>query len=149
MVDPTNASLSQREVFELGFPTEPGMDEKLFAFEGDASKWLGRTTAREMSRLLEQIHNGEVASRAHCDEMLAILGQQFYDTRLPRHIKFRANVAHKTGDWPPVAGNDTGIIMGNGGPIVVAIIATQNRGSFYVLEDTEGRVAEMLLNEWH
>ncbi len=148
MVDPANASLSHREVFELGLPTEPGMDEKYFAFEGDASKWFGRTTAREMSRLLEQIHNGEVASREHCDEMLAILGQQIYDSRLPRHIKFRATVPHKTGDWPPIAGSDAGIIMGNGGPTVVSVFATQNRGSFHELEDTEGRIAEMLLNEW-
>ena len=43
---------------------------------------------------------------------------------------------------------DAGIITGSGGPIVVSVFATQNRGSFYELEDAEGRIAEMLLNEW-
>ena len=148
LVDPANAGLSDREVYQRGLPIGPDMDEKYFAFEGDMDEWFGRTTAREMSRLLEQIHNGEVASREHCDEMLAILGQQLYDSRLPRHIKFRVTVAHKTGDWPPIAGSDAGIIMESGGPIVISVFATQNRGSFYELEDAEGRIAEKLLNEW-
>ena len=147
LVDPTNAGLSHRDVFERGFPAVPGMNEKFFAFEGDKDEWIGRTTAREMSRLLEQIHNGKVANHEHCQEMLAILSQQLYDSRLPRHIKFRATVAHKTGDWQPIAGNDAGIIMGRD-PIVVSVFATQNRGSFYELEDAEGRIAEKLLNEW-
>lgn len=148
MVDPANARLSHRQVFERGFPVEPEIDQDYFRFEGDQNRWLGRTTAREISRLLEQLHDGELASREHSDEMLDILGQQFYDSRLPRHIKFRTTVAHKTGDWPPIAGNDAGIILGDGGPIVVAIFATQNRGSFYELEEAEGRIAEKLLNVW-
>lgn len=148
LADPANASLTDREVFERGFPTGPEMADKYFAFEGDANEWLGRTTAREMSRILEQIENGEVASREHCDEMLGILRQQFYDSRLPRHIKFRVAVGHKTGDWPPIAGNDAGIIYGEGGPIVVSVFATQNQGDFYELEDTEGRIAELLLDAW-
>ncbi len=145
LADPANASLSDREVFEQGFPTGPEMADKYFAFEGDANEWLGRTTAREMSRLLEQIENGEVASREHCDEMLGILRQQFYDSRFPRHIKFRVAVGH---NWPPIAGNDAGIIYGDGGPIVVSVFVTQNQGDFYELEDTEGRIAELLLDAW-
>ncbi len=148
LVDTANAALTDREVFERGFPSEPGLDAKIFAFEGDPTEWLGRSTAREMSHLLEQIVNGEVVSREHCDEMLAILGRQFYSSRLPRYIRFQARVAHKTGDWPPIAGNDAGLIYAEGGPIVVAVFATQNRGDFYELEDTEGRIARMLLNSW-
>ncbi len=106
------------------------LGDDVLAFEGDPEEWLGRTTAREMSKLLESIVNGEVASRESCDEMLAILGRQFDSTRLPRHIRFRARVAHKTGDWPPIAGNDAGIIYRESGPIVVAVFATENRGDF-------------------
>jgi beta-lactamase class A len=146
--DPANAALSHREVFERGFPESPDLPEKLFEFEGSPEEWIGRTTAREMARLLIQIHEAEIAPREASDEMFAILGQQLYDSRLPRHIKFRAAVAHKTGDWPPIAGNDAGIVTGAGGPIVIAVFATQNRGSFYELEDTEGRIAEMLLEAW-
>jgi len=148
LLDPANASLSDREVFERGFPTDSEAAARRFAFEVDPSEWLGRTTAREMSRLLEQIQNGVVASREHCDEMLDILQRQFYSSRLPQRIRFRAAMGHKTGDWPPVAGNDVGIIYSDSGPIIVSIYATQNRGDFLELEATHGRLAEALLDAW-
>jgi beta-lactamase class A len=130
LADSANASLSDCEVYELGFPTDPEAHARAFAFEGDSSEWFGRTTAREMSRLLEQIQNGELTSREYSDEMLGILRQQFYSSRLPRRIAFQAAVGHKTGDWPPIAGNDVGIIYSSSGPITVSVFATQNRGTF-------------------
>ncbi len=146
--DSSFAALTDREVFERGFPSDSGAGARSFAFEGDSTQWLGRTTAREIARLLEQIQDGEVASRASSDEMIGILRRQFYASRLPRFIGFRASVAHKTGDWPPHAGNDVGIIYGESGPIVVAVFATQNRGSFVELEETIGRIAQDLLEAW-
>jgi len=148
LFDPAHASLSNRQVYERGSPTDAGAPARRFAFEGNPSEWLGRTTAREMSRLLAQIQNGELASREHSDEMLSILQRQFYSSRLPQRIRFRATIGHKTGDWPPIAGNDVGIIYGDGGPIVVSIFATQNRGDFFELEATHGRIAEQLLDAW-
>lgn len=148
LADPAHASLSDREVYERGFPTDPEAPTRRFVFEGDPSEWLGRTTAREMSRLLEQIQNGGLASREHSDEMLSILQRQFYSSRLPQRIRFRATIGHKTGDWPPVAGNDVGIIYSDSGPIVVSVFATQNRGDFFELEATHGRIAELLLDAW-
>ncbi len=127
MADPANASLTDREVFEMGFPSDEGAAERTFAFEGNPDEWFGRSSAREMSLLLEQIQNAEVASRADSDEMLEILRQQLYSSRLPQRIQFRAGIGHKTGDWPPVAGNDAGIIYSENGPIVVSVFATQNR----------------------
>lgn len=148
LFDPTNASLSDREVFECGFPVDPEASVRRFAFEGDPSEWLGKTTAREMSCLLGQIQGGELASQEHSLEMLDILRKQLYSSRLPQRIAFRAAIGHKTGDWPPVAGNDVGIIYSSSGPIVVSIFATQNRGDFFELEATHGRVAEALLDAW-
>lgn len=146
--DPGLAALSDREVFKRGFPGDSGAAARSFTFQGDSTQWLGRTTAREIARLLEQIQHGELASRQSSDEMIGILRRQFYSSRLPRFIGFGAPVAHKTGDWPPHAGNDVGIIYGPGGPIVVAVFATQNRGSFVQLEETIGRIAQDLLEAW-
>jgi len=148
LLDPANSSLSDRAVYERGFPTDPGAAARRFAFEGDSREWLGCTTAREMSRLLEQIHNGEIASRASSNEMLAILQQQFYRSRLPQRIAFRAMIAHKTGDWSPIAGHDVGIIYSASGPILVALFVSQNRGDFFEVEATHGRIAEALLDAW-
>lgn len=146
--DPRNASMSDRDVFEKGFPNDSLAERRSFAFEGDSAEWLGRSTARETVRLLEQIYRGELASKEHSQEMVRILGDQFYSSRLPRRIEFRAGVAHKTGDWPPYAGNDVGLLFYRGGPSVVAVYTNQNRGSFYTLEETIGRIAEELIDRW-
>lgn len=148
MADPVNAALSHREVFERGFPSDPEASERTFRFDGDPDEWLGSISAREIAGLLAQIHNAEVASRASSDEMIRILERQFYSTRLPRYIRFRASVAHKTGDWPPYAGNDVGILYYEGGPTVIAVFTNQNTGDFVELESTLGRIAEDIVNSW-
>lgn len=147
--DPGNASLSDREVFERGFPRDSLAARRTFAFEGDSTQWLGRTTAREMSRLLEQLQRGELAGPESTREMLAILGRQFYASRLPQRVRWRGvGVAHKTGDWPPYAGNDVGILFHPGGPTVVSVFTNQSRGDFFELEATLGRIAEQLVDAW-
>jgi beta-lactamase class A len=148
LLDPANSSLADRAVYERGFPSDSDAAARRFAFEGNPREWLGRTTAREIAHLLEQIQNGELASRAACDAMLAILQQQFYESRLPQRIAFRATIGHKTGDWPPVAGHDVGIIYSASGPILVAVFVSQNRGDFFEVEATHGRIAEALLDAW-
>ncbi len=147
-LDPANSSLSDRAVYERDFPSDPDAAARRLAFEGDSREWLGCTTAREISRLLEQIHNGEIASRASSDAMLAILQQQLSRSRLPQRIAFRATIAHKTGDWSPIAGHDVGIISSASGPIVVAVFVSQNRGDFFEVEATHGRIAEAILDAW-
>jgi beta-lactamase class A len=147
-LDPKYASMTDREVFIRGFPTDSGAERRSVAFVADSSKWLGRTTAREIGRLLEQLQRGQLASQASTEQMLRILREQFYESRLPQRIRFRAGIAHKTGDWPPLLGNDVGIIYARSGPIVAAVFTSMNRGDFTDLEATEGRIAEDVLNAW-
>ncbi|MDP2958658.1 MAG: serine hydrolase, partial [Longimicrobiales bacterium] len=119
-----------------------------FALEGDSARWLGRTTAREISRLLEELHGGRISSPEHATGMMEILERQFYATRLPRFLGSRARVAHKTGDWPPIAGNDVGILIYPGGPTVLSVFTNQNTGDFMALEETLGRIALDLVEAW-
>jgi beta-lactamase class A len=61
---------------------------------------LGMITPREAARLMELIAEGKVVSRAVCDEMLAILGNQFDRQMIPRSLPFEREkifVANKTG----------------------------------------------------
>jgi beta-lactamase class A len=146
--DPKYASMTDREVFERGFPNDSGAGQRTFALVADSAKWLGRTTAREIARLLEQLQRGELASSRSTQEMLRILRQQFYSSRLPQRIRSRAGIAHKTGDWPPLLGNDVGIIYARSGAIVAAAFTNLNRGDFFDLEATEGRIAEDVLDAW-
>ena len=146
--DPKYASMTDREVFTRGFPNDSGANSRNVAFVADSSKWLGKTTAREIARLLEQLQRGQLASQVSTQQMLRILRQQFYSSRLPQRIQFRAAIAHKTGDWPPLLGNDVGIIYAPSGPIVAAVFTSMNRGDFFNVEATEGRIAEDVLNAW-
>ena len=148
LADPANASLTDRAVFERGFPSDSEAAARTFDFEGDSTEWLGRITAREIARMLEAIEEGELASRQSSDEMIGILRRQLYSSRLPQQLRGRASIAHKTGDWPPYAGNDVGIIYSEGGPIVVAVFTNQNRGNFFELEATLGRIAVDLIDGW-
>ena len=146
--DPKNASLSDRQVFERGFPDDAAAPSRSLTYVADPSKWFGRTTAREISRMLEQLQKGELAGPASTEEMIRILKRQLYFSRLPQRIRFRASVGHKTGDWPPIIGNDVGILYSDAGPIVVSVFTNQNRGSFFDLEAAIGRVAEDILDAW-
>lgn len=147
--DPANASLTEREVFERGFPSDEGSAERFFGIEGDSTIWLGRTTAKEMGRLLEQILHGELADQAASDEMVGIMANQFYTTRLPRMVRFQGvTVAHKTGDWPPYAGNDVGILLYEGGPTIISVFTNQSTGSFFELEETLGMIAQDIVEAW-
>ncbi|WP_420633292.1 serine hydrolase [Candidatus Palauibacter sp.] len=147
--DPAHASLTEREVFERGFPSDEGAAVRSFEIEGDSTIWLGRTTAREMGRLLEQILDAGLVDRDASDEMLEILAAQFYTTRLPRRVRFQGvGVAHKTGDWPPHAGNDVGILFYEGGPAIISVFTNQNRGDFFELEETLGQIAQDIVEAW-
>ncbi len=147
--DPANARLSDLEVFTRGFPTDSGAAKRFFQLEGDAKRWLGVTTAREISRLVEQIYKGELTSKDHAKEMIDMMLAQFSTSRLPARLQWEgARIAHKTGDWPPYAGNDVGVIFYPGGPAIVSVFTSQNTGSFFDLEATEGKIAEELVHTW-
>jgi hypothetical protein len=141
--------MSDREVYEAGFPGDEEASSRSFTLEGDSTVWLGRTTAREMSRLLQQILEGELADADASREMVSILRSQFYSSRLPQRVTWQGvGVAHKTGDWPPIAGNDVGILFYPGGPTIVSVFTNQNTGDFFELEATLGLIAEDLVEAW-
>lgn len=147
-LDPKLASLSDRAVFERGFPEDAEAAARYMSYVGDPQRWFGRTTARENSRLLEQLEKGQLASPRSTEEMRRWLREQLYFSRLPQRIRFRVEVGHKTGDWPPIIGNDVGILYAESGPIVISVFTNQNRGSFFDLEAGIGRIAEDVLDAW-
>jgi len=150
LADPQYRTFTDRELYELGEPPVPpdALQRIVEQIARDPADWLGQSTAREMSRLLRQLLGGELASAAPTKEMLGILRDQFYDSRLPRFIKEKATVAHKTGEIPPYVLNDTGIIFHEGGPTVVTVFVNQNQETMLEVEETIGRIAEDLIHAW-
>jgi beta-lactamase class A len=147
-VDPADQRLTPGEVYARGFPDDAGALQRKRAFVGDPAEWLGRTTAREMARLLEHLVEGQLASEMATEAMLRTLRQQFYNSRLPQRIEERVPIGHKTGDWGPIDGHDVGILDSRSGPIVIALFISDNRGPFAALESAHGAVAETILDHW-
>ena len=72
-----------------------------------------------------------------------------YTTRIPRRVSLQGvGVANKTGDWPPIAGNDVGILFYEGGPTVLSVFTNQNRGEFLDVAETIGMIAEEIVAAW-
>ena len=126
----------------------PGGSGRIFRVAEDTTYWLGRMTARETARILEDLEGGKLADSAGTAEMRANLLQQFYSSRLPQRLQFKTSIGHKTGDIPPVLGNDVGIIYAPSGPIVIAVFTNLNRGDFFNVEATIGNIAKDLAVEW-
>lgn len=151
--DPQRATWTDVQVYQARNPAGVSADSLnaiRFRFTADSSRWLGRTTAREMSTLLRGIMEAKYANREHSEAMLRHLRGQFYTTRLPAVLRYASgvSVAHKTGDFPPISGSDVGIIEYAGGPIVISVFTNGNTGDFALLEATIGRIAARLVEAW-
>jgi beta-lactamase class A len=146
--DSANVKMTMREVFERGFPGDTGGAARIFRIAQDSAYWLGTMTARETGRMLEDLENGKLANATGTGEMRGMLLQQFYSSRLPQRLQFKAGIGHKTGDIPPVLGNDVGIIYAPNGPIVIAVFTNLNRGEFFDVEAAIGNIAKDIAVEW-
>ncbi len=114
-------------------------------FHTEAKTPFGLSSSRDMGRLLEKIHKGEVVSKQACEQMLQIMRGQVYSSRLPKYVTgFR--VAHKTGDFLPYIGNDVGILESPNRHIVMSVFTARHNGIGSNMEDAIGRIAEQVAN---
>ena len=120
----------------------------------DRSYWLGAITPRATGRLIEAMQRcaagsapaPAVAEKASCEDMIRMMkAQQSGARRLPHYLSLDIDVAHKTGDFPPVLANDVGIIFAHSGPIVVAFCGNAIQGPYGEAEDKIGRVAQTIV----
>ena len=77
------------------------------------------STPREISRLLEMIHDGRAANPTSCAVMITILKRQQVNDRIALFLPRSIEVAHKTGELPGIR-NDAGIVYGPSGPYLFA-----------------------------
>ncbi|MCU0248497.1 MAG: class A beta-lactamase-related serine hydrolase, partial [Bryobacter sp.] len=80
---------------------------------------LGVTTPREMVRLLELLHRGEVVSTAASKDILATMSRQQYKDSIGRRLG-GLKVASKSGGLDRLR-SDVGIVETPDGPIALAI----------------------------
>src|SRR5205823_4362624 len=82
-------------------------DVQKFHMEGKTP--FGLSSAREMGKLLEKIYRGDAVSKQASEQMLEMMRNQVYSSRLPKYVT-GFSLAHKTGDFLPFIGNDVGVL---------------------------------------
>lgn len=141
--DPSYAKLSPEELFTKGFPDKlTDADVERFHFEGKHP--YGLSSARDMGKLLEMMATNKAAREKSSKEMLHMMGQQQFRTRIPRFMMDDVDTPHKTGDFPPYIANDVGLIQTPSARVVVVFFSAHHRGFYSELEDAIGRMSEQV-----
>ena len=80
------------------------------------------TTARDLAVIFTALARGEAVSKEASEEMLAILGDQRWKTKIPAQLPPGVRVAHKTGRITGIS-HDAGVVFpAEGPPFTLAIL---------------------------
>jgi beta-lactamase class A len=118
---------------------------------------LGKTTAREMAKVIESIHNCEVGDEALCKTMIEMLKNQQYRESIPRYTESSdtsevpSAIANKTGALDALRA-DVGIVYTKSGPIVISAYTYENKDQSWT-PDNEGyltiaKMAKAIVETW-
>jgi serine-type D-Ala-D-Ala carboxypeptidase (penicillin-binding protein 5/6) len=125
----------------LGCP-ETRINSKVFrrdtSIDKDRSKsyGLGSTTARDMVKLCEQLHDKKMVSEKASKQMLNHMFACEDKLKVPRMLPTGTRVAHKTGSVNS-SRTDAGIIESPAGPIAFCILTDKNKDQRWN-DDNEG-----------
>lgn len=146
----------------LGFPLTTSIRPISRPKEGDQSPELkpfgiGRTTAREMARILESIDRCDLADPKLCAKMVDMMEHQFWRNCIPHYLEdadtteVPSHVANKTGSLDHVR-NDVGIVYTKNGPIVISAFTYENVDTSWTPENEAelliARMAKTIINGW-
>ncbi|MFZ4506544.1 MAG: serine hydrolase [Fimbriimonas sp.] len=129
------------------FPATATRERKLNAQFG-----MGTTTPNEMNRLLQMIYHRQVASKAGCERLLRIMGQQYWDDYIGTSAPIEVPVLNKSGAISR-SRSDTAIVLSPTQPYVLTIY-TDNQKDQRWTGDNEGekalvQLAEIVWNTLH
>jgi beta-lactamase class A len=132
----------------------------------DVSKFgLGKTTAREMARLMTKIVTCDIATPAHpetkddaalCAVALKMLHVQFYRNAIPRYLDTLPgatgdSIANKTGSLNAVR-NDVAAVSTKNGMVVISCFTFNNQDHSWGAEQegelTIAKIARAILRSW-
>ena len=105
------------------------------------------SSPRDMVRLLEIVHGGEVLSQSSREAVLDILERQQLGTIIPYFLPPGTRVAHKTGGVPTVR-CDVGIVYSPSGPYAAALMAKQVT-DVLAIDQSLARVSRAIYDEFN
>lgn len=113
---------------------------------------LGVTTPNEMRRLCEMIVKGEAGSTSATDEMLRLLGHQYFDGSIPAEIPPTVWVGSKGGAVNR-SRSDNAIVMSPGGRYVLSVFTKDNEDTSWKstneAERNIGRISRMVYQHFN
>lgn len=118
---------------------------------------LGKTTAREMAKVMQSIQDCEVGDQKLCEAMIYMLRNQQWRNCIPHYIEQSDStedlslIANKTGSLDAVR-NDVGIVYSAAGPILISAFTYENKDQSWTNEN-EGelliaKMAKEIVNTW-
>lgn len=122
-----NATLSLRKI-------GGGGDAKAFDDPVNKLFGIGRSSPRDMVKLMEMLERGEVVSKDASAEMIAILKRQQYKDGLGRNVLDTVPVASKSGSLDRLR-SDVGIVYTRRGRIAMAITVDDMQVIHYTTDD--------------
>jgi len=118
---------------------------------------LGKTTAREMARVMESIVRCELKDQTLCDAMLYMLRNQQYRNLVPHYIETSDTseglslIANKTGSLDAVR-NDVAVVYSKNGPIIISAFTYDNEDQRWNNENGAellvARMARIIMEAW-
>lgn len=114
--------------------------------EGRKQWGLGRTTCREMGQLLGMIYDGKAGTAATCDEMLRLLGHQYFDGNIASNVPPTTWVGSKGGSVND-SRSDCAIVSGPTATYILIVYTKDNKdrswGKTNAAELAIGRISAM------
>src|SRR5207244_2209942 len=118
---------------------------------------LGKTTAREMAKVIESIHNCEVGDPEICKKLMEMLKNQQDRNSIPRYIESSdtsevpSAIANKTGALNALRA-DVAIVYTKAGPIVISAYTYENQDQKWSPDNegyiTMGKLAKAIVDAW-
>jgi beta-lactamase class A len=151
-VNERSAALGLKDTYfykKLGRPSKAPMppDQPKFG--------LGKTTAREMTQVLESIVRCQLGAPKLCDLMVDMLVHQKWRNSIPHYLGADSSkpafIANKTGAMEQVR-NDVGVVYSKAGPILISAFTYENEDTSWNADnDAElliARIAKVIVDAW-
>lgn len=118
---------------------------------------LGKTTAREMARVMESVVRCDLHEQTLCDAMLYMLRNQQYRNLVPHYIETSDTseglsvIANKTGSLDEVR-NDVAVVYSKNGRIIISAFTYDNADKSWnndnAAELLVAHIAKMVMDAW-
>lgn len=118
---------------------------------------LGKTTAREMAKVMESIVNCDLHDQRLCDAMLYMLRNQQYRNMVPHFIETTDTseglslIGNKTGSLDAVR-NDVAVVYSKNGPIIISAFTYANQDKSWNNDNAAelliAHIAKTIVEKW-